>query len=95
MERKELTEKVKECIKSSLSDVKAVDELNDDTPLIAEDGETGLFDNSLCVLEVTSGLVTEFEVDLQTSVDLAKHFKGSQITIIHTDNLSSKAVGYF
>ena len=27
MERKELTEKVKECIKSSLSDVKAVDEL--------------------------------------------------------------------
>lgn len=63
MERKELTEKVKECIKSSLSDVKAVDELNDDTPLIAEDGETGLFDNSLCVLEVTSGLVTEFEVD--------------------------------
>ena len=56
MERKELTKKVKECIKSSLSDVKAVDELN-------EDGETGLFDNSLCVLEVTSGLVTEFEVD--------------------------------
>ena len=37
MERKELTEKVKERIKSSLSDVKAVDELNDDTPLIAED----------------------------------------------------------
>ncbi len=31
--------------------------------MIAEDGETGLFDNSLCVLEVTSGLVTEFEVD--------------------------------
>lgn len=63
MERKELTKKVKECIKASLSDVKTVSELNDDTPLITENGESGVFDNSLCVLEVTSGLVTEFEVD--------------------------------
>jgi acyl carrier protein len=63
MERKELTEKVKECIKASLSDIQAVSELNDDTPLIAEDGESGVFNNSLCVLEVTSALVTEFEVD--------------------------------
>ena len=63
MNRKELTEKVKECIKASLSDVKIVSNLNDDTPLISEDGKAGVFDNSLCVLEVTAGLVTEFEID--------------------------------
>ena len=63
MNRKELTEKVKECIKASLSDVKIVSNLNDDTPLISEDGKAGVFDNSLCVLEVTAELVTEFEID--------------------------------
>lgn len=58
-----MTAKVKECIKQSLADIKNIDKLEDDTPLIGENGKKGLFDNSLCVLEVTSGLVTEFGVD--------------------------------
>ena len=63
MDRNELTEKVKECIKNSLKDIKGVDELHDDPPLLGDENTKGLFDNSLCVLEVTSSLVTEFEVD--------------------------------
>jgi hypothetical protein len=63
MERKELTEKVILCIKNSLSDIKNIDKLTEDTLLMSDENNSGLFDNSLCILEVTSSLVTEFEID--------------------------------
>lgn len=63
MDKKELSERVKEIIKSSLEDIDQIGEINDDTPLMGTEEEPGIFENSLCVLEVTSALVTEFDVD--------------------------------
>ena len=63
MDKVEITKKVKKIIKQSLEDIEQVKTIEDDTPLIGTEVHPGIFENSLCVLEVTSGLVTEFDVD--------------------------------
>lgn len=64
MEKKqELTVKVKEIIIEVLNLDQTPDQIDDNQTLFGTDESPGLFDDSLAVLEVTSVLMGEFDVD--------------------------------
>jgi len=63
MERKLIEQKTKEILISVLNLKKTADELTNDQPLFGTDENPGLFDDSLAVLEVTSVLMSEFELE--------------------------------
>jgi acyl carrier protein len=52
-----------------------VGDLSDDQLLFGNEDNPGLFDDSLCVLEVTSALISEFDVE-------ASSFNGSSFVSI-------------
>ncbi|WP_143304660.1 acyl carrier protein [Chitinophaga vietnamensis] len=66
MENQNIELKVKEILISVLNLRKTADQLSADQPLFGTDDNPGLFDDSLAVLEVTSVLMAEF--DLEASV---------------------------
>lgn len=63
MEKLVVSKRVKEIIIDTLNLELEVGSINDDTPLFGSSDHPGLFDNSLCVLEVTSGLIDEFDIE--------------------------------
>ncbi|WP_034782260.1 acyl carrier protein [Bacteroides graminisolvens] len=63
MKKQELNVKVKEIIIETLNLNMEVKDILDETPLFGTSYKPGLFDNSLCVLEVTSALVGEFDIE--------------------------------
>jgi acyl carrier protein len=63
MEHKVIEFKTKEILISVLNLSKAPEELSNDQPLFGTDENPGLFDDSLAVLEVTSVLMAEFELE--------------------------------
>ena len=63
MEHKLIEQKTKEILISVLNLKKTVEELSNDQPLFGTDENPGLFDDSLAVLEVTSVLMSEFELE--------------------------------
>jgi len=63
MERKLIEQKTKEILINVLNLKKTADELTNDQPLFGTDENPGLFDDSLAVLEVTSVLMSEFELE--------------------------------
>jgi len=63
MERKLIEQKTKEILISVLNLKKTADELTNEQPLFGTDENPGLFDDSLAVLEVTSVLMSEFELE--------------------------------
>lgn len=63
MKKQEFNVKVKEIIIATLNLTMGVKDISDDTPLFGTNDTPGLFDNSLCVLEVTSALVGEFDIE--------------------------------
>ncbi|WP_024997439.1 hypothetical protein, partial [Bacteroides graminisolvens] len=68
MKKQELNVKVKEIIIETLNLNMEVKDILDETPLFGTSYKPGLFDNSLCVLEVTSALVGEFDIELHASI---------------------------
>lgn len=77
MEKSEVNRKVKEIIINTLDLEYEVDQIKDETPLFGDSEHPGLFDSSLCVLEVTSGIVAEF--DIEPSI-----FKGDSFRTVGT-----------
>jgi acyl carrier protein len=63
MERKLIEQKTKEILISVLNLKKTAEELSNEQPLFGTDENPGLFDDSLAVLEVTSVLMSEFELE--------------------------------
>lgn len=63
MQKTEITQKVKEILVESLNLSTAASEIEDAQPLFGTDDAPGLFDDSLAVLEVTSALMSEFDLD--------------------------------
>lgn len=63
MEHNVIEQKTKEVLISVLNLNKTVDELSNDQALFGNDENPGLFDDSLAVLEVTSVLMAEFELE--------------------------------
>lgn len=63
MNKNEINLKVKEILISALNLKMKIEDLNDDQPLFGTDENPGLFDDSLCVLEVTSALISEFDIE--------------------------------
>ena len=63
MEKQELNKKVKEIIIETLNLNMSVDDIKNEDPLFGTNEKSGLFDNSLCVLEVTSALIGEFDIE--------------------------------
>lgn len=63
MEHKVIELKTKEILISVLNLSKDPSELSNDQPLFGTDENPGLFDDSLAVLEVTSVLMAEFELE--------------------------------
>lgn len=63
MEKKELNVKIKEIIIETLNLEMKVEEIPDEMSLFGTKEKSGLFDNSLCVLEVTSALIGEFDIE--------------------------------
>ncbi len=63
MEKKLIEQKTKEILINVLNLKTTVEELNSDQPLFGNDETSGLFDDSLAVLEVTSVLMSEFELE--------------------------------
>ncbi len=63
MEKEEVRVKIKEIIIETLNLNIDIADIDDNAPLFGTDKEPGLFSNSLCVLEVTSALVGEFDVE--------------------------------
>ena len=63
MDKIEVNRKVKEIIINTLNLEYEVDQIKDETPLFGDSEHPGLFDSSLCVLEVTSGIVAEFDIE--------------------------------
>jgi acyl carrier protein len=63
MERKLIEQKTKEILINVLNLKKTVEELSNEQPLFGTDENPGLFDDSLAVLEVTSVLMSEFELE--------------------------------
>jgi acyl carrier protein len=63
MERKLIEQKTKEILISVLNLKKTPEELSNEQPLFGTDENPGLFDDSLAVLEVTSVLMSEFELE--------------------------------
>lgn len=63
MERKELKNRLKEIIVETLNLKIDPKDIGDDTPFFGNANESGIFDNSLAVLEVTSVLIGEYDID--------------------------------
>ncbi len=63
MEREEINLKVKEILINVLDLQKEASELNDDDALFGTDDQPGLFDDSIAVLEVTSVMMGEFDIE--------------------------------
>ena len=63
MKKDELIQKVKETIIEALDLNIKPEDIGDDDPLFCGGKTEGLFDNSLAVLEVTSALISEFDID--------------------------------
>ena len=63
MEKKLIQQKVKEILISVLNLKKKVEEITDEQVLFGNDQHPGLFDDSLAVLEVTSVLMSEFDIE--------------------------------
>ena len=63
MEKQQLNKRVKEIIIETLDLKMSAGDIKDETPLFGTKEKSGLFDNSLCVLEVTSALIGEFDID--------------------------------
>jgi acyl carrier protein len=63
MEKKIIEQKTKEILISVLNLKQDPSELNVTQPLFGDDTNPGLFDDSLAVLEVTSVLMAEFELE--------------------------------
>ncbi|WP_336719009.1 hypothetical protein [Chryseobacterium mucoviscidosis] len=63
MNKTEITQKVKEILIESLNLKMSVEEIDDQQLLFGTDDTPGLFDDSLAVLEVTSSLIAEFDLD--------------------------------
>lgn len=63
MNKTEITQKVKEILIDSLNLKMSVEEIDDQQLLFGTDDSPGLFDDSLAVLEVTSSLIAEFDLD--------------------------------
>lgn len=63
MNKTEITQKVKEILIESLNLKLKVEEIDDQQLLFGTDDTPGLFDDSLAVLEVTSSLIAEFDLD--------------------------------
>lgn len=63
MKKEELNVKVKEIIIETLNLEMKVEDIPDETSLFGTNETPGLFDNSLCVLEVTSALIGEFDIE--------------------------------
>ncbi len=63
MNKSEITQKVKEILIESLNLKMSVEEIDDQQLLFGTDDAPGLFDDSLAVLEVTSSLIAEFDLD--------------------------------
>ena len=63
MKKDELILKVKETIIEALDLNIKPEDIGDDDPLFGDGKTEGLFDNSLAVLEVTSALISEFDID--------------------------------
>jgi acyl carrier protein len=63
MERKLIEQKTKEILINVLNLKKTPEELTNEQPLFGTDENPGLFDDSLAVLEVTSVLMSEFELE--------------------------------
>jgi acyl carrier protein len=66
MKKTEITFKVKEILVESLNLQENASEIEDTQPLFGTNDSPGLFDDSLTVLEVTSAIMAEF--DLEASV---------------------------
>ncbi|HEU4552195.1 MAG TPA: hypothetical protein VFS25_05150 [Chitinophaga sp.] len=63
MERNLIEQKTKEILINVLNLKQTVEELSNEQPLFGNDENPGLFDDSLAVLEVTSVLMAEFELE--------------------------------
>ncbi len=63
MNKQELTLKVKEILIEVLNLKLTPDQIEDNQPLFGTDESPGLFEDSLAVLEVTSVLMAEFDVE--------------------------------
>lgn len=63
MNKSEITLKVKEILIESLNLKMSVEDIDNQQLLFGTDDTPGLFDDSLAVLEVTSSLIAEFDLD--------------------------------
>ncbi len=63
MEKQLIEQKTKEILINVLNLKQAPEELSTTQPLFGDDSNPGLFDDSLAVLEVTSVLMSEFELE--------------------------------
>ncbi|QDP85573.1 hypothetical protein FNJ88_08360 [Chryseobacterium sp. SNU WT5] len=63
MNKEEISLKVKEILIESLNLKMSVEEIDDQLLLFGTSDSPGLFDDSLAVLEVTSSLIAEFDID--------------------------------
>ena len=61
--KQSITTKVKEILIDVLNLNETTDQINNNQSLFGTDDSSGLFDDSLAVLEVTSVLMAEFDVD--------------------------------
>ena len=61
--KQSITIKVKEILIDVLNLDKTIDKISNTQPLFGNDDSPGLFEDSLIVLEVTSNLMAEFDID--------------------------------
>ncbi len=83
MEKKLIEQKTKKILISVLNLKQAPGELSTTQPLFGDDTNPGLFDDSLAVLEVTSVLMSEFELEASDFGETSFKTIGSLIECIY------------
>jgi acyl carrier protein len=84
MNKNEINLKVKEVLITVLNLKMNISDLRDDQLLFGNEDDPGLFEDSLCVLEVTSALIAEFDIEASSFNGSSFISVSSLVECIHT-----------